>query len=90
MPIATLTSKGQITIPLEVRKKLRLEPGDRIDFIVGERGEVRLKAHKRPLTGLLGVLKRAGRSPLSVKETKQAVLDAAADDWRRISGQKGR
>lgn len=29
---ATLTSKGQITIPVEVRKKLRLAPGDVLEF----------------------------------------------------------
>jgi AbrB family looped-hinge helix DNA binding protein len=88
MPVATLTSKGQITIPIEVRKKLRLQPGDRIDFILEEGGKVRLKARKRPLTELLGILKGAGRRPPSVEETKGAVLDAIAGDWRRIRAQK--
>jgi AbrB family looped-hinge helix DNA binding protein len=88
MPVATLTSKGQITIPIEVRRKLRLKPGDRIDFILEQGGGVRLKAHKRPLADLLGMLKGAGRRPLSVEETKEAVLDAVAEDWRRIRAQK--
>jgi len=30
--IATLTSKGQITIPLAIRERLRLKPGDQLDF----------------------------------------------------------
>jgi AbrB family looped-hinge helix DNA binding protein len=90
MAVATITSKGQITIPVQVRKKLRLKPGDRVDFILEEGGAVRLKAHKRPLTDLLGVLKGAGRRPLSVEETKQAVLDVAEDDWRRVRYQKRR
>ena len=33
MEVATLTSKGQITIPVEVRKKLKLEQGDKVVFI---------------------------------------------------------
>jgi AbrB family looped-hinge helix DNA binding protein len=88
MAIATLTSKGQITIPVEVRKKLRLRPGDRIDFILEEGGGVRLKAHKRPLTELLGSLKGVGRRPLTVEQTREAVLEAVADDWRRIHRQR--
>ena len=36
MPVATLTSKGQITIPRVVRERLRLETGDKLDFSVDE------------------------------------------------------
>ena len=44
MPTATVTSKGQVTIPRKVREALRLRPGDRIDFVLGEDGEVRVRA----------------------------------------------
>jgi len=44
MPTATLTSRGQLTLPKEVREALRLKPGDQVDFIVGDEGEVRLRA----------------------------------------------
>lgn len=33
---STISSKGQITIPQEVRKRLGLEPGDRVEFVVEE------------------------------------------------------
>ena len=39
MATATLTSKGQITIPVRVRAALRLEPGDRVEFVESETGE---------------------------------------------------
>jgi antitoxin PrlF len=39
MPSATITSKGQITIPIEVRKKLGLKAGTRIDFFETEDGK---------------------------------------------------
>jgi AbrB family looped-hinge helix DNA binding protein len=38
MPTATVTSKGQITIPIEVRIALGLDPGDKIDFVEIEKG----------------------------------------------------
>jgi antitoxin PrlF len=39
MPSATVTSKGQITIPAEVRNKLGLDPGDRVQFVETREGE---------------------------------------------------
>jgi len=47
MPKAKVTSKGQITLPKEVRAKLGLEPGEAVEFIE-ERGEFRLRRHVGP------------------------------------------
>jgi AbrB family looped-hinge helix DNA binding protein len=38
MQTSTLTSKGQVTIPAEIRKKLGLEPGDQVGFILDTEG----------------------------------------------------
>jgi len=87
MPVATLTSKGQITIPLEVRRRLGLKPGDRIDFVLGKGGEVRLKAKKRPLADLVGILQGAVKRPLTIEQLHDAVLEAADEDWDRLRSQ---
>ena len=42
MTVATLTSKGQITIPKEIREQLQVQTGDRIEFLVGTDGRVTL------------------------------------------------
>ena len=39
---ATVTSKGQITIPKEIRDRLRLRPGDKIGFNVDQKGNIRV------------------------------------------------
>ena len=40
MSTSTLTSKGQTTIPKDVRKRLNLHPGDRMEFVIDEDGRV--------------------------------------------------
>ena len=61
MPIATMTSKGQITIPKEIRDALRLRPGDRIDFLRRQDGTVAILPMNHRLIDLAGILKAPGR-----------------------------
>jgi antitoxin PrlF len=61
MPTATITSKGQITFPKEVRDHLKLAEGDRVEFIIDAGGEVRVRTVSgsvRKLHGLLRALER--------------------------------
>lgn len=84
MATATITSKGQITLPREVREHLHLSEGDRVEFLIEPEGGVRL----RPLTGsvrnLFGILHRPGMSPLSVEEMDEAIGRYIAEDNERI------
>ena len=80
----TLTSKGQLTIPKEVRDALNLKPGTR--FYVSERnGQVVAVPKNKKLADLVGIL---GKPPngvsLSVEDMSEAVMDAAAEDDARI------
>jgi AbrB family looped-hinge helix DNA binding protein len=43
----TLTSKGQVTLPIELRRSWRLEQGDQIDFVLVEDGSVQVRKHVR-------------------------------------------
>jgi len=58
MSITKISSKGQITIPKEVRDKLELEPGDRVSVEVAERAAV-IRPLKRPSESLRGIGKEA-------------------------------
>ena len=78
MPTSSLTSKGQTTIPLEVRRKLGLKPGDKIDFVIGEDGLVILRPATSDVTELKGLLKRSGQKRLSVHEMDEAVRRGAS------------
>ena len=58
MPTATLTSKGQTTIPREVRDFLKLKPGDKLEFKLNVASQsVELKAANIHISSLRGMLK---------------------------------
>ena len=82
--LAKLTTKNQITIPKEVRDHLRLETGDRVDFVIEEDGKVQIKAVERPLEDLFGFLHRPGLSPPSLEGIDEGLAEDRADDDERI------
>ena len=55
MPTATVTSKGQITIPAGVRQALHVEAGDRVEFVEIEAGRFEVVAATRSVTELKGM-----------------------------------
>ena len=75
--VGTLTSKGQTTIPAEVRDYLGLKPGDKIRY-VRRNGEIILKAKNRRLIDFAGCLHDPDRPPLSDEEMETAIGDAVA------------
>ncbi len=72
MAPAALTSKGQITIPIDVRKKLGLKPGDRVRFIEGENGEIILKPKTGSIMDLEGCVPWTGK-PVTIEEMNETI-----------------
>ena len=68
MAIAKLTSKGQTVIPKIIRDYMRLQPGDRIDFVIDEEGRVLVKALGSDVQELKGLLREPGRKPVSLEK----------------------
>ncbi len=72
MAVSTITSKGQTTIPSEIRRRLRLKPGDRIEFVVERDGKVVLVPATVDARELKGLLAPAPRR-LSLEEMNSAI-----------------
>jgi len=72
MSTATLTSKGQITIPLAVRQKLGLDAGDRVEFVEIGPGEFALKAATEDVRSLKGMIAKA-RKPVTIAAMNAAI-----------------
>lgn len=84
MPTATITSKGQITLPREVREHLHVREGDRVEFEIRRDGDVRV----RPVTGsveeLFGMLRRPGTPSRSLEEVEEGIAALARDENERV------
>ena len=78
MTVATLTSKGQTTIPKQVRDYLKLVPGDKLDFVIDLEGRVVIRPAKLDVRELKGLLKRHDGKILSLEEMDAAIAKGAA------------
>ncbi len=63
MATATLTSKGQITIPVQVRTALGLETGDRVEFVETEDGRFSIIAASKTVHDLKGLIRKPAWIP---------------------------
>ncbi len=70
MSIATMTTKGQTTIPKDIRDGLGLKPKDQVHFTLLADGTVIMRAKKRSVSELYGALHRRGRKPLKIADMK--------------------
>ena len=69
--ISTLTSKGRVTIPAEIRKYLGITSNDKIGFVIDDEGAVRLRVLRYPtIASLRGAAGRLNK-PLSWKEIQK-------------------
>jgi AbrB family looped-hinge helix DNA binding protein len=74
---ATLTTKGQITIPAEVRRKLNVEAGDRVEFVEIEPGRFEVIAATRSVRELKGRFGKPTRT-VSIEEMNADIAARAA------------
>ena len=72
MGTATVTRKGQITIPVEIRSALKLEAGDRVDFIIGESAQLVFTPITKNIVSLKGVINRPDK-PVSIHDLKATI-----------------
>ncbi len=81
--VSTITSKGQVTIPVEVRRHLGVDDRNKVAFVINEQGQVEMRQPRYPdirsLAGAAGSLPQ----PMSWEEVRAvAVEDALAHEYR--------
>jgi AbrB family looped-hinge helix DNA binding protein len=76
MAAATVTSKGQVTLPVEARRRLGIRAGTRLEFIVKDDGRLEVVRVGGSVRELKGLLPRPGRT-LSVSQMEAAIAKGA-------------
>lgn len=74
--LATITTKGQITIPKKARDALQLDAGDRVEFIFEDDGRLFLLPVTRDVKTLKGMLPKPEK-PVSLDEMDDAIAEAS-------------
>lgn len=77
MATATLTSKGQITLPKVVRERLGVEAGDKVEFVETEPGVFKMLAATRDVRDLKGLIPKPAKS-VTVEEMGRVVARMGA------------
>ena len=89
--LATVTDKGQVTVPKEIRDRLGIESGTKLDFRIEGDGSLRIRKLERGSTGLFGLLHDAQRQAASIAETNDTLARSlGVDDDRIRAGAKAK
>ena len=79
MSSLSLTTKGQVTVPVKIRRRLGLNPGDRVKFVEQD-GRVFIERDNDDISSIFGVLKTKKSASLAQMD------DAIAKGWARRAG----
>lgn len=80
MSTGTMTSKGQITVPKDVREAMGLTPGTRVDFRLVD-GQWTISTERIRAVDLIGILSSNGRS-VTIDDMDAAIAEAAIESGR--------
>ena len=77
MTTATVSSRGQVTIPSDVRRALSVGARDRVEFIFLDPGKFAIVAAKRPVTELKGLFGKSLK-PMTIEQMDAAIANSGA------------
>ena len=79
MTTATITSKGQVTIPKDVRSRLGIGTGDRVEFVEIQDGVFQIVAATQDVQVLKGIVPKP-KKPVTIDEMNQAIAERGGAD----------
>lgn len=84
---ATVTSKGQITLPKEIREQLGLRKGRKVQLTIDGGNVVQMSARRSSILDLVGILPKPKRA-VTIEEMNEAIRRRAVDRYLRAVGKK--
>lgn len=78
MALATVTTKGQVTIPKHIRETLKLHTGDKIEITIIQNGEAVIRPVSKKVDDIFGKLHSEKRNSVSIEDMNAAIKARAA------------
>lgn len=75
--IATVTSKGQLTLPIEARKRFGIKAGSKLDFIITADDRMEVVLMTDSVKNLKGMVPKPAK-PLTLEEMERAIASGSA------------
>ena len=82
MALATITTKGQVTIPKKIRESLQLNTGDKIEFVLTDNKQALIKPVSVKVDEVYGTLHNPQRKPVSIETMDTAIRKKMKDSFR--------
>ncbi|GGF72281.1 hypothetical protein GCM10007301_35090 [Azorhizobium oxalatiphilum] len=89
MGASTVTSKGQVTLPVALRDKFAIQAGDLVEFFEGYDGTLKMRIRARSAASIVGTLSHLRADPRYATDAEAIVEEVSARDARTRRG-KGR
>lgn len=86
---ATITSKGQITIPAQLRARLKLQEGDKVEFYLDHEGRITMRPRNRSTSAFLDVLEPRFAEP-AIRSDEEAIALAVEEKDARTRRRKAK
>jgi AbrB family looped-hinge helix DNA binding protein len=84
---AKVTSQGQVTVPKDIRERLKLRPGGTVEFAIENSGRVVMSAKRSSILDLVGILPKPKRT-VTLEEMDEAIKRGAVDRYLRAAGKR--
>jgi AbrB family looped-hinge helix DNA binding protein len=81
MAVATLTTKGQVTIPKQIRETLKLHTGDKIEIIITKNREAIIRPISKKVDDVFSKLYKPTRKTVSVESMNDAIKSRMKDKF---------
>lgn len=81
--LSTLTSKGQVTVPKNIRDQLNIQAGSQLDFTINNDGTICVRPLNRTALSIVGILKRPGQKTASVEQMNEAIGEEASERYQQ-------
>ena len=81
--LATITDKGQVTVPKDIRDRLGIAAGSKLDFEVQDDDTIRVRVLVRGADNLFDLVRRPGMTPRTIDAMEEGIVAAVKTRTRR-------